>query len=387
MIIAITTFFQSQDNYGQLLQAYALQQTIMKIGHYPYIIRYGFHEYLKPVHTPFIQIPSVPPPPPSFWEHIHWPWKHRTYVTPGSKSNRHFDDFRSQHLNLSQYVYNTVEDLRKYPPVADCYLTGSDQVWAQLLSKENNKTFFLDFGPKELKRIAYAPSFAINEYPTELCDILAHELAKFDALSVRELSGVEICHKVGYEAKLVLDPTLLLAAHAYIKLSQESQPISSKKYCFVYHVNVSSPEELYWEKFHQYNKGKGLKAYAVHANQSQNENIEFLDNAEYIYPNIQEWIAWIRNAQYVLTSSFHGMIFSILLHKPFAICLRTKSMFAGNDRVTTLLSSLGLENRIVTRESPVNDIIQQRTNWKAVDRRLQALRLESIDFLKKALQF
>ena len=290
-------------------------------------------------------------------------------------------------MNLSQYVYNTIYDLRKYPPVADCYLTGSDQVWAQLLSKENNKTFFLDFGPKEIKRIAYAPSFAIKEYPSELCDALAHELAKFNALSVREQSGVEICRKLGYKAKLVLDPTLLLTTQAYIKLSRESAPIYSKGYCFVYHVNVSSPEELHWEKFHQYNKTKKIKAYAVHANQSPNEDLEFLNDVEYIYPNIQEWIAWIRKAEYVLTSSFHGMVFSILLHKPFAICLRTESMFAGNDRITTLLTSLGLENRIVTENSSVNDILLQKTNWKAVDKKLQALRLESIGFLKNALQF
>ena len=190
MRIAITTFFQSQTNYGQLLQAYALQQVLMRLGHYPYIIRYGFHEYLQPVHGEMIEIPSsVPVPPHTLKERIKAFLKERfgkpevsDPIYSGTKENRHFDDFRRMHLHLSQYVYNCVEDLQKYPPLADCYLTGSDQVWAQLLSNPNNRTFFLDFGFPDTRRVAYAPSFALKEYPEELNAELAEQLKRFDAI-------------------------------------------------------------------------------------------------------------------------------------------------------------------------------------------------------------
>lgn len=393
MRVAVITFFQSQTNYGQLLQAYALQQVLMQLGHYPYIIRYGFHEYLQPVHGEMREIPSsVPLPPRTLRERLKKILKERfgrpetTFpVVAGNKENRRFDDFRSMHIHLSQYVYNCLEDLQRYPPLADCYLTGSDQVWAQLLSSPNNKTFFLDFGFPETRRIAYAPSFAVEQYPEELNDELARQLKRFDAISVREQTGVDICRRVGCHAQLVLDPTLLLTGWHYKWLSRESKAELPKRFMLVYHVNVTEASVLHWPKFQAYNKQRGLLPIAVHANGENEKNIEFLEDAEYLYPNIQDWIRLIAKSRYVLTSSFHGMIFSILLHRPFFVCLRPESQFAGNSRILTLLSQLGLEDRVVTAETDVKQLLQRRINWWAVDRKLHALRKDSVRFLSNNL--
>ena len=389
MRIAITTFFQSQTNYGQLLQAYALQQVLMRLGHYPYIIRYGFHEYLQPVHGEMIEIPSsVPVPPHTLKERIKAFLKERfgkpevsDPIYSGTKENRHFDDFRRMHLHLSQYVYNCVEDLQKYPPLADCYLTGSDQVWAQLLSNPNNRTFFLDFGFPDTRRVAYAPSFALKEYPEELNAELAEQLKRFDAISVREPSGVEICRKVGYDAKLVLDPTLLLTGQHYRWLSRESMAKLPCRFMLVYHVNITDPDVLHWEKFRKYNKRWGLRSIAVHANGENEEDIEILKDAEYWYPTVQDWIRLIAKSRYVLTTSYHGMIFSLLLHKPFFVCLRPESLFAGNNRIVTILSQLGLEDRVVSVDTDIGRVLWKPINWWAVDKKLKVLRKDSIRFL------
>ena len=239
MRIAIITFFQSQDNYGQLLQCYALQQVLRQMGHKPYLIRYGFHE-----------------------KYFHWIKKKNLFTKTGRQeawhqfkkaichrnvfSERGFDAFRKKYLVKTMRCYNTVAELRHHPPKADCY-----QVWAQLLSVDDNKSFFLDFGPQNTKRISYAPSFALEDYPSELKEKLAEQLRKFDAISVREQSGVRICKEMGYEASLVLDPTLLLMSEQYKDLMKQP-PVSN--YCFAYHVNVTSKEELYWDGFLDYNK-------------------------------------------------------------------------------------------------------------------------------------
>ena len=375
MRIAVTTFFQSQTNYGQLLQAYALQQVLMQMGHYPFIIRYGFHEPLRPVLG--IEYPQVSMDKLQCNTHIE--------AKTGDKDDRHFNDFRYHHLNLSANAYNTLEEIQCHPPIADCYMTGSDQVWAQLLNRPDNGTFYLDFGYDDTLRVAYAPSFSLDAYPKEINSLLQSNLKRFDALSVREKTGVEICRNVGYEAKWVLDPTMLLDGDYYRQLAKESQSPLPSNYMLIYHVNIKRGDLPCWDAVNSYNKAYNLKAVAVHANGEDQPDVEFIDEADYCYPCIQDWIRLIDNSQYVLTSSFHGMVFSVLLHKPFLISLRPDSMFAGNDRVFTILSALGLEERLATSEVDVAHVLSKPIDWKEVDYRIDLLRKESYDYLKGSL--
>ena len=195
MRIGIVTFYESSDNYGEQLQCFALQRFLLSIGHNPFLIRYGFES-----------------------TYFHWLKKRNFTSWKGAKlmfshvmsalistmdDPRGFKAFRKKHIKVSPRCYNNIYELRRNPPKADCYIVGSDQVWAQLLSIENNKTFFLDFGSPSISRIAYAPSFAMSEYPIDLRDALRVQLAKFDALSVRERSGVQICQDLGYRELFV----------------------------------------------------------------------------------------------------------------------------------------------------------------------------------------
>ena len=87
----------------------------------------------------------------------------------------------------------------------------------------------------------------------------------------------------------------------------------------------------------------------------------------------------------MLTTSFHGLIFSILLHKPFFVCLRPESQFAGNNRVINVLSVLGLEDRIVTDDTDIRKMLRKPINWWAIDRKLKVLRRESLRYLTNSL--
>lgn len=372
MRIAVITFFQSQNNYGQLLQCFALQNTLRKLGYKPYLIRYGFHQ-----------------------EFFHW-FKKKNLLTKRGRNktwhqiirfinpkkdvlDRGFDAFRKKYLMKSFRRYNSLVELQRHPPKANCYIVGSDQVWAQLLSDDNNRSFFLDFGSDDIRRISYAASFSMDNYPQELKGKLSEQLKRFDAISVREQSGVRICEDVGFEAKLVLDPTLLLTVSDYENMMDSP---SESKFCFIYHVNVISKEELYWDAFCDYNKALGYKSIATFANPSENFDMEFLDGAEYIYPTIGKWLGYIKQSEYVLTSSFHGLVFSVLFHRPFVVCLRKESMFAGNDRMLTLLRILHLEDRIAREGFRPDEILTKSIDWRSVDLALNQNREMSLNYLK-----
>lgn len=388
MRVGITTFYQSNDNYGQLLQGYALQAVLLGLGHKPFTIRYGFHQRYPQLRRKERRR--------IFWrERLEalFPFMERRQpdsngeyrATEGRKGDRGFDEFRERHLRFSVLTYNSLRDVRRYPPVAGCYVTGSDQVWAQLLTYEDHQIFFLDFGSRRTMRISYAPSFALEKYPADLMPKLSEQLSHFDAISVREQEGVEICREAGFDAELVLDPTLLLTKEQYEPLMRESAAKMPSGFSFVYQVNVASPEELLWDSFRSYNQARGYNTIAVHANGTSDAEMEFLDGAEYAYPNIQEWLCYISSSEYVLTSSFHGMAFAIIFHKPFAVCLRKSSMFAGNGRILTLLKALGLESRIAAVDKDVAQVLEAEIDWQAVDARLEKLRANSLDYLVGAL--
>lgn len=380
MKIGVITFFQSQNNYGQLLQAWALQQVLRREGHRPEVIRYCFERPLP-----------------------HW-LRLSTYMKKGRRDelrrqrelarmakeklradDRHFDRFRADSLRLSRRHYNNLQELRKRPPQCDAYICGSDQVWAQFVSHYDNRTFFLDFGPYSVRRIAYAPSFAVNEYPAELHNDLRQLLARFTAISAREQTGVDICRRLGFtDAQLVLDPTLLLDGGSYATIRTH---MDAGTFCFVYQVNIREAEDIHWTAFRKYNESQGMKTLATYANPYDDMDMKILDGAEYVYPAIGEWLGYVCQARYVLTSSFHGVALSIVHHTPFVACLRRESAFAGNDRITTLLRNLGLESRIVRHGETVDPaaILAQRIDWDDVDRRLDQLREHSLRYLTDAL--
>lgn len=386
MKIGIITFWQSNDNYGQILQCYALQQQLLKLGHEPYLIRYDIeHRFGKikiPLWKKIFKVLLVYPVIKSL------KLKKQKQIETALKAynilrnkERDFENFRKEHFLVSDIIYSNLQHLQFNPPIADAYIVGSDQVWAHLLDKKENQAMFLNFGSKNIKRIAYAPSFSMYSYPTNLKSKLKENLGRFNHISVRERTGVDICKELGYDAQVVADPTMLIKSEDYLKIASK---YNCGTYIYLYYLNICHSNEVEWVKLHEFAEKLNIKIIATPSS-GYIQGQELFCDVEYRYASIPQWISLINNAKLVVTTSFHGVVFCILHHTPFIYFLLKGKFARGNNRVVSLCNMLGLSDRIWSDTSSYESLFEQNIKWEEVDKKLNFYRLESVEFLNKAL--
>ena len=386
MKIGILTLWQSSDNYGQQLQCWALQQELLKLGHTPYLIRYDIEHRFGKQRTSLwkkmLKAVLVYPVVKSLSQRKQKrkEVQVRTFNAHKNKE-RNFEGFRERNILMSKRVYHTLEELRESPPEADAYIVGSDQVWAHLLDKEENTAMFLNFGGKDVRRIAYAPSFSMPSYPKDLKMKLQKNLSRFDNLSVREQTGVAICGELGLVSKVVVDPTMLLQGMDYTGIKGTQ---TNGHYVYLYYLNISCPEEVEWTKLQSFANKNNQKIIATPAS-GYIQGRELFDGVDYRYATIPQWIGLIDNARLVVTTSFHGVVFCILHHTPFVYFPLKGQYSRGNNRVVDLCDMLGLSERIWNEMCSFDSLSSQMIDWDSVDAQLKAKRLESIDYLECSL--
>lgn len=383
MKIGVLTFWNGNSNYGQILQCWALQQHLRKMGHEPYVIRFIPSNYISPLKAFLKQVLFVEKVK-LFREFLFNRSVYR--IRKRNQKNdqvRDFESFRRDNLQMSERVYRNLAEIQKNPPSADAYIVGSDQVWAQMLSSRNSRAFFLDFGRPETKRIAYAPSFVVKEYPKEYQEELKSLLNRFEAISCREYSGVDICKSLGINAEKVLDPTLLLDKELYLDLIGES--IEKKDQIFIYSLNISSSEQIRWNELKAFASECNL---AVKVTPSQGyfaADELFGDEVEYLYATPKEWLKTIAESRLVVTPSFHGIVLSIILGTPFVYVPLGGQYASGNSRITDLLADLGQEGRILKNEIDYATVEKQSIEWDNVYCRLTNMRHSSIEYIHNSL--
>ena len=366
----VLTFWYGDSNYGQILQCYALQRVLEQLGREPYVIRfvgYGESRLRKLVKQllPFLRRKPSP-----------------------TDRLRGFEAFRREHFRMSP-LYTSIAQIRSCPPRYDAYIAGSDQIWKQSLRNPQQPAYFLDFGRPEVRRIAYAASFGMEHYPDGDKAQLKGLLQRFDAISCREYSGVEICRDLGLEAQKVLDPTLLLTKEEYLNLNpnlnekENSSLFTLHSSLFIYSLNINSASEIRWSELREAVEGKVVVTPAA----GYNESAElFGSEVEYLYATPAQWIAQIASASLVVTTSFHGIAFSILMHTPF-VYVPLKGEFQGaNNRILDLLRDLRLEERILSERTTYGSILARPIDWASVDTLLARMRQDSLEFLKEALK-
>lgn len=376
MKIGIVTFWTSNGNYGQLLQCWALQQQLKLMGHSPFLICYhhpfiSSKQYVKRIIKYLLVYPAI-----------------RNILQKRRQHNknklRNFDLFRRNNIIKSDVLYSSIKDLRENPPTADCYMTGSDQGWAQIINREENKAYFLDFGDVNKKRIAYAPSFAMDKYPQKYQLELRRLLSNYNYVSVREESGVRICENLGICAVKALDPTLLLNKEYYINHLNIKKNQSSS--IFVYSLNVENKDELRWGEIKKYADSKGVDYFVTIGDGLFRANEVFGDDVIYDYCSIEKWLENIYNAYAVITTSFHGVVFSIIMEKPFVFVPLKGRKERFNDRILDLLKEIGLQNRILSENTSFDNILSNDINWKMIKERIDKIRSKSISYLKSSLE-
>lgn len=381
MKIGITTYWRGTSNYGQIVQHWALQCALKKMGHQPYLIRFypGFnHGLLKRWLKEYKVVDLI--------RDVCALMKgdKKLFKREGHDNKRAFARFRKENLSVSMHKYYRLADLQNRPPYADAYITGSDQIWSQLLSNRENEVYYLNFGSRDILRIAYAPSFSMDEYPESLLPNLRDNLARFDSVSCREYSGVDICRKAGFaNAKKVLDPTFLIGKEDYMELIRKAANKHDKDYVFIYSLNISEPKEICWEELKRVLNGRSV---VVTPSDGYSAGDELFGNeVEYSYGTIQEWLANIYYSSLVVTPSFHGVALAIILEKDFVYTPLEGACAKGNNRILDLLADLDMTNRMLSKERRYEDIVSQPIDWRYVNERLVALRNESLGFLKCSL--
>jgi len=352
MKIGIMTFWWSNDNYGQLLQCYALQKYLRCAGHDAYLIRYDSRKdqnryLLSRILMVFNPVKLI----------AYIKVKIKKYLSKREqlKYNREFENFRNEHICCSERIYYSYEELKKNPPDADMYITGSDQVWS-LQNNSSIRAYFLDFGDSNIKRISYAASFGKDKLDNRYIKKITPLLQNFDYISVREKSGLAICKQCGVDnAEWVPDPTILLDIEKYRNLYKDKTIIKpDKSYCFLYILGFESKFSI--QNIYDWVKQKKLEVIYI-TGSSQH------DKYEKYYATIPEWIYLLEHAEYVITNSFHCSVFSILFQKQFAVIPLAKNLINKNTRLDSLFELFEIKNRFINADISVIDI---EINWERV---------------------
>lgn len=381
MKIGVITFWYGNGNYGMMLQCWALQQVLKEIGHQPFVIRYS-RKLRKGVPRLFLEMLGLY----SLVLSIVNPSKAK--LLQGKKKHdaqRQFEIFRQTHLTFSEHTYYSLKQIQQRPPLAECYIAGSDQIWSLNPSEENNQAYFLNFGDKRVKRISYAPSFGFSLYPETLSSSLKKLLSRLDAVSCREQSGVNICQSIGINATKVIDPTLLLDKSYYISLASKGTSITDHPFIFIYSLNIQDSEEIRFKELRRCFADKSYQFLVTPADGYYQGEELFGSDVIYSYATIEQWIYNIYNSDLLVTSSFHGICMAVILEKPFIYMPLGGYHSNSNGRIMDLLQILNLESRILLNERKYKDLLQHNIDWKDVKQRLDRNKQSSLTFLNDSL--
>jgi len=374
------------NNYGSVLQAYALQSTVNKLGFQGEIIDYSIH------HTPTVLL--------GYAVHVYREQGLRLlgasifeYVTKlfqqkiGSffRHDSHcipmpdiFDEFRDDRLMLSAESYSP-QKLRLEPPDYDIYISGSDNVWLvdeMFGISDGGARYYLDFAPRNKITISYAPSMGDPNVSDRHLERFKSLLKNIHYLSVRETSTAEFISRItGSKVTTVCDPTLLLSKEEWNLLLPEEASLPSKKpYLLVYVIHpVDFNSPIF--RFSRYISQKlGLEII----------NIGYHFNEEkptYFNVIVPEFLMYFKNASLIVTNTFHGTMFSIIYRKGFYVF----KPHAGSTRIHDFLSTVGLSDRFVQSGLEAQELSPE-LDYCDVEGKIEKFRYDSLLWLQTALQ-
>lgn len=310
-----------------------------------------------------------------------------------SKNNQFVPNLREENLiftNTQNFIKSNIDTISIYDKLGKInpkinnfsnIIVGSDQVWrANYVSVTD---YLLDFVCNDnTKKISYAASFGkddLSEYSPELIKETAILAKKFDAISVREDSGVNICkEKWGVDAVQLVDPTLLIQKEEYIELIENDKTMESNGDLFVYILDRSCDKQTAVDMIA--NK-LSLKPFEI-MSPTCNSRKEFHKNPQkFTLPPVTQWLRSFMDAKFIVTDSFHGCVFSIIFNKPF-IAIGNEDR--GLTRFTSLLKVLKLDNRLILKSSDLSDdLITNNIDWAKVNDIIKFEQTRSSNFLNE----
>lgn len=343
--------FHYPQNYGAFLQASAVQKkldlnttTLNFIPNYQYSVG-----------------PRLKAKAPFFWRII-------ALFRNIKRSKNYFPEYSK--LNKTN-LYNTSEEVFKEYKDANksVFIVGSDQIWNPRFISERENLYFLNFGHPSAKRISYAASLGMKQWPKDFEQLVLPMLKRFDAISVREESSVPYLTSLGLKNVVcVCDPTILHKSDFY-KEQFPATKVYKEEYAFVYKIREQIPKAVQ-ETFPN-------KVITVDLQKRKN------------LVSVTDWLSNIDNAKFVVTDSFHCAVFCILFHKPFLVIPNQSTGKGMNERFATLLGKTSLEYRCLTCEESTEQVLEKLNSpidWGHVDAVLEEWRTYSANWLKNALE-
>lgn len=363
--VGIITFSWAH-NYGALLQTYALQKKISENNEVK-IINFKKKEYIN-------QYKLIPHISGSFSKKIKGSLKSILFFNKNLKRYLKFSKFINNNICFTE-LYNTEDELKENPPKYDVYITGSDQVWNPRIVGELSDAYTLNFGDETIKRISYAASVGNSLQILQNIESFTRKLSILDYISVREEDAKnELSKIINKNIQVVLDPTLLLTKEEWEDNIYNNKKVK-EKYILAY---VVEEDAEYNKIVNELSIKTGLKV--IHFEKRNNKYNNVLKNAYTEGP--LEFVNYIKNAEYVVATSFHATIFSVIFNKKFFIIPHKKT----GARVTNILNKLGISGRTFYNLDEFNKIDYDfETDWDSVNKKLEEERKKSIDWLENSI--
>ncbi len=318
-------------NYGASLQAYALLRFLSDDKNDVEIIEYK-PEYMCDDYNFFV-LPQYVREKTIVQKFFIFKLLYCLYLAPGRFATwqriKPFKKFKKEYLRCTRR-FDSLEALRMQPPKADLYIAGSDQIWNSNLPQGNDPAFFLNFGSDKTRRISYAASFGLNEIPYNKRSFIKKNLKYLDSISVREETGVNLLHRMGFNCCKVMDPVFLLTKMEWAKMIGKERMIRDR-YVFVY--DLYRTENDIKETAYRIAKERNFKIIVVNGKLPIKYGDVIIKNAGPI-----EFLNLLYYSEYVVTDSFHSTAFSLIFNRPFSVYNHKEN----SSRISDLLETLNL---------------------------------------------
>lgn len=357
------------NNYGGILQAFALLKTLNKLNYNSFLIDKKSYPksrfYFLKIKIKYLFYYLVKK------EKKSWVLSNKEREKREKERSVNTSFFINKYVQPRTKAIYSSKELIELSKDFDAIIVGSDQVWRPKYT-DNIYDYYLSFVEEQAccKKIAYAASFGTDswEYSMEEEKECSRLIKLFKAISVREISGVNLCQsKLGVNVSHVLDPTMLLTAKDYIEIIKIDSEKKSTGDLMVYLLDRNSESNSIVDLF--------SKDYTVFNFESSNVSSN---------PRVEEWIRGFYDAQFIITDSFHGCVFSILFNKPF---IAIGNLKRGVARFESLLSTFNLEDRLLTgyNKHKIYALKSEAIDWDPINKILEQRRKESLAFLTNSL--
>ncbi len=376
-------------NYGSILQSYAMQKTLDKLGienetinvsgfikelrraQYLYIIKSGLNSNI--FRDKFGKAKNV----------LTKAILHNRYTENIRKRDRKFDEFIKTNIRVSEKYFSVSELSSKCTENYATVLLGSDQLW--LPSNIAADYYTLNFVPSTLNSVAYATSFGVSVLPKDSIKFAERFLPRIRHISVREYSGQKLVENIsGRHVPVVIDPTLLFTGEEWEEI-QSSRPLYDEPYIFCYFIGEAKQHREFVKKLKSVT---GYKIVAIiHVDHYMKNDENYADETPFeVGP--AEFVNLIRNATYICTDSFHCSVFSILYKKEFYAFKRyiENTDQSTNSRLDTLFDLMGIKGRILSGYEDIDSCIKNKLDYASIYGNLDAVKEYSLNYLTSALK-